>query len=369
MSIKYKFIGKGAFGFVVSPNLSNSIEDIIFNSVSKIFIDDDEADIEVENHRIMDMIDPEHQYHIKMLPDTNHNIILRRELLNLNMPSEITKRIPARVHYFYATYQFGGLNLIDLFKNSPGTNEKHYKKEIYVQLCSQFFKIFGAVLSLQENGYMHHDLKHNNILVDNNMTLKIIDFGLMENLREYYQYCICTDNKNPMPVYEFFPFEIEFYNVKNYENHITISSKCNYLPKLEYLRTHYNLFFKIYEKNDTQPSFQETYDMMIASMATTSHKDFLKSSFYTFDIYTLGITLVFITEQYAEIFIKNQYASEHTHCSATFDHRYPEWLHFDALYAIVCRMITPNVFERIKIDELLIQFRQYIELISTPTNV
>jgi len=43
--------------------------------------------------------------------------------------------------------------------------------------------ILQGLCALHENGYVHCDLKMPNILIDNNYTAKITDFGIAKNLK------------------------------------------------------------------------------------------------------------------------------------------------------------------------------------------
>jgi serine/threonine protein kinase len=371
MSIKHILVGRGGFGFVVSPNLflvDDSTAEIKFKTVSKIFIDKNDAQNEVDNHKLIDNIDSDYHYHLRMLPINNDDglidigFINKVDLKKLNLPHGINKLIKNK--NYYMNYEFGGMNLVDLFDDES----KHYSKTIYVRICVEFLKVIQFVKKMIENNLIHHDLKPNNIVVDNNLTLKVIDFGLLESMPEYYNYCSCETNPNPMELYEYFPFENEYYNINNFRNRLEISSKAKYIIELSHLKCRYPCFFEKYvaggppvtEKSSVyQKKYMEMIDLFSNGNNDDAHYNFIKASFLTFDIYTLGLTLVFITEQYVQSLVKKR-TFDHCYCSTDYQYKYPDWLHFDALFEIICKMITPNVFERIKIDELICEFEKYV---------
>lgn len=391
MAMKYTFVAKGGFGFVIKPNIittpltnceynetKNSSNIWHFNSykpqtkynlntVSKIFMDKEDAIDEFENHLIIDSIDPEYKVHLKMLPQYENcplrvNKISFAELKKIYLPDMDDLINQYNNNYYYINYEFGGLNLTELFEDKYKSyyNKSYYNKDIYIHLCREIYKLMEVVKLLLEKQYIHHDLKHNNIMVSHDLSLKMIDFGLMEYIPEYTEFCKDEDNNNPIALFEFFPFETEYYNVKNYNNHKSVAEQKRYIPKYEYLETNYQYFFARFVKGE----YEEQYNQMIATMDTVSHDDFLHTSFNTFDIYTLGITLIFLTEQYVIATVKD------TSCSdfySRFEHKfeYPEWLQFDKLRPLIVKMITPNVFNRIHIDELLAEFEIYIHTLNT----
>jgi len=362
MSIKYNYLASGGFGFVISPNIvhsSTNISDYNFKTVSKIFIKKEDALTEYDNHTIVNKLDPDYVFHLKLL---KMNKITAEELRHIdikNVPNSI-KRLLTKDRYYYINYDFGGITLMELFgdknkKTSP------FEKKIYLRICEEFLKMIKVVKIFLENNYIHHDLKMNNILVDNNLVFKIIDFGLIEFIPDYYDYCICAKNDNPMPIFEYFPLEIEYYNVKNYENCEEIAKSRNYLSVTTNLSIKYPYFHKKY----SLVIFKQKYDVMLTMMKMEkTHAQFLKASFNTFDIYTLGLALLFISEKYVNVEIKNSRSSFDDFCDRTeYSYHYSEWIHFDRLYDLILKMITPNVFERITIDELIVEFKKYLQII------
>ena len=361
MSISYKYIGSGGFGFVISPNINNNyIADSKYNlrSVSKIFVnnngDDNEYLVESElyNHKIIDNLDPEFKYHLKILNPIGYYSIEKSKLKKLsisNIPLRI-KKLLIEEEFYYINYEFGGITLLDLFEDNP----IYYTKKIYIHICNEIMKLIHFIKLLLENKYIHHDLKHNNILIDDNLTFKTIDFGLLEYIPEYLDFCKTIQS----PLYEFFPFEIEYYNSCNYNNCIDISKQYNYSSKLQYLRTNNYYFFSDYSSE----IYKNKYNEMINMMHLKNHDEFLNASFNSFDIYTLGITLIYLTEKYI-IFKKNSESFDNYYNSTEYSQQYFEWIHFQQLKPLILKMITPNVFERITIDDLLIEFENYIRII------
>jgi serine/threonine protein kinase len=173
----------------------------------------------------------------------------------------------------------------------------------------------------------------------------------------------CTYNKEEL--YVFFPLENEYYNSDNFKNCRKIADKKNFLSKFNYLKACYNKFFENYFTE----SFLIKYNEMIDIMQSKTHNDFLNTSFKTFDIYSLGITLIFITEKYVNHTINKRHRYEEDYIvdnsKSIYNSYYYEWIYSEKIQEIILKMITPNVFERITIDELLIEFNSYLVLLSS----
>ena len=376
MSIFYKFIARGGYGFVVHPSINNDniYSDIIddkynLNSVSKIFLSEcneeednkNNAKNEYDNHIKIDKIDPCYKYHLKVLEPKRYNFI-KNEILNKinikNLPEYYSNiLLDNKFNYiYYINYEFGGLTLFDLFIN----NEKKviiYKKEMYIHICKEMYRLMEFIKLLLENKYVHHDLKNNNILIDNNMCFKVIDFGMIEYIPNYIKNCELGEI---YPLFVYYPFEIEYYEKSNYNNYDEVYNKKNYIKYLNKLKNIYNRFFNNYYIK----IYQKEYEDMIKNIKNKSYHEFMNTSIISFDIYTLGLTLVFLTEKYTinDISKKKRYYDDYSDCFS--ENIYNDYIHFYKLKEIIIKMITPNVFERIKIDDLLIEYKNYIDIIS-----
>jgi hypothetical protein len=379
MSISYKYIEKGGFAFVISPNIINDTDKTYnLNTVSKIFIkynkndqDDEDNDIdnhdnvktELENHKIINNLDPEYKYHLKILNDEKYFNIELKQLKKLNiekLPNEVYKLL--NKNNYYINYESGGLSLFDLFnKHNNIYTKNYYDKSIYIHICNEIFKLMNFIKLLLDNNFIHHDLNQNNILINNSLIFKVIDFGLMQYIPDYV--IDCTYNKEEL--YVFFPLENEYYNSDNFKNCRKIADKKNFLSKFNYLKACYNKFFENYFTE----SFLIKYNEMIDIMQSKTHNDFLNTSFKTFDIYSLGITLIFITEKYVNHTINKRHRYEEDYIvdnsKSIYNSYYYEWIYSEKIQEIILKMITPNVFERITIDELLIEFNSYLVLLSS----
>jgi hypothetical protein len=51
------------------------------------------------------------------------------------------------------------------------------------------------------------------------------------------------------------------------------------------------------------------------------------------------------------------------HDRREYSYKYVSWIHFDKLKPLLMKMITPNVFERVRIDDTIREFDEYLQFI------
>jgi serine/threonine protein kinase len=78
----------------------------------------------------------------------------------------------------------------NVFKFNSLSSEKDFyeKKNIYLSLISQIIYLIGQ---LHENGYIHRDIKLNNLIVNKNLRISLIDFGFTKLINNDRTSTIC----------------------------------------------------------------------------------------------------------------------------------------------------------------------------------
>jgi len=360
MSIQYKLLGTGTYGYVITPNVTlktDPISKINTNIATKLFKNRDDCITEYENNRKIDVIDPNYDWHLRM-EELKYFRIQTDKIRNPYIEN-LSKMIKEMDKIYCINYELGGVNIMQFFNNhNNGAEEKPLDIYLYQHFMREILSIMQIIKLMQENKYIHHDLRITNILVCTNYKLKLIDFGLMEYMPDYLDYCEDVKEDKPRELFEFFPLEWEYYNINRFNNYIEYSKKRMYYSKMLYLKRQYSAYFI-----DNWKTFEDKYLFMIDNMHTITHKEFLEKSFYTFDIYSLSTVLLFINETFT---IKRQkrFYNEFDEDTEIIRIIHPKWKNYESLYQIIDKMITPNLFGRVLIEPLIMEFNEYIEHIG-----
>jgi serine/threonine protein kinase len=236
-------LGIGATGCVINPNISckNYMSDNKY--ISKL-INNDDVNMEYNIIKILEL---------NKLPNFEKYIIVPLEVCDMKLDYtkedrnniykkhkldivECINKFPRVDNMFKTTniiQEYGGISFAEYRKNNMNqTIEENVP--YYVQL-------FKAVIFLNNNGIVHRDIKHPNIVIDtNNKTVRLIDFGLAMNIDDIFnvenqQYITFFNEDIYYKGYYIWPIELYvFCNMYNDK-----STPLNYINK-QIITNYYN---------------------------------------------------------------------------------------------------------------------------------
>jgi len=311
-----KIIGKGSYGYIFSPCLKfeNQLDIDIEKYVTKLQINDD-AENEMNNIKIINIIDKNNEFHlgehyiVKLNEELYKNIIYNYNL-EIFMDYNFKELVPILI-------KNGGRDLnyySKIFKKWSNTKEE----KIYLFL-KEFYRILQGIKLFNDNNIVHHDIAPKNILYDiQNNRLNFIDFSLTnskENIinlskKSNYEYSIFHSS---------FPLELNFFNINKFnilinksdtdihdifyiiycyfiENEKSCTNKT--IKKLisslnDLFNYYYNLDNKV-NKQDIIKNILLNYELSLLNLKKMNYDDFINKTLNTFDSYCYGLTFIYL---------------------------------------------------------------------------
>jgi len=163
--MKNIYLNEGSYGCVIKPGIKCK-KKINKNTVSKYFIDKKQWLNELKNNKIINKFLK--KKHIVKLIDYC-STIKKEKILIENCKLLNSKKIK---YLYNIIYEYAGNDLYDIISNS--------KKIKFKEIFLKFDIIFETVKLLNDNNYIHFDIRLPNIVLKNKR-LKLIDYGLMKN--------------------------------------------------------------------------------------------------------------------------------------------------------------------------------------------
>ena len=357
-----KKIGEGTYGCVHRPSLKCKDNKIISNYNDKIskIMEDEHAQTEMQEYVGINRIDPDNMYHIKpqeCKPDNNAE--MKKSILECNLGKEIVKKMDK---YKLIVMKYGGPDLYVFFKNPMV--DTHMNRERVDKFWIEAVNLFKAVQLFLKNGMIHHDLKPENIVYDeNNHSLKVIDFGLLQKRDNIIKESNEGDYWLSM-IHFNFPPELYFYAKKKwFENKsrpkpikkanrfnglgLSIKFETDYRKNLDTLINSYlkSETLNPQIKSDSMNGFLNFTEDYLSHNDTITYNKFLNDSIDTIDSYGLGMSLIYVLKQI------------HKLMNPTIVKR---------LHKLLINMINHDLRKRIRIDEALIQYKSIFKIHTTP---
>jgi serine/threonine protein kinase len=362
-TVKKTVIGEGSYGCVIKPTLKcKGNKKIDYeNKISKV-MSNYHANEELREYSKIDKIDVNDKYYLGV-PEICSFDEKKRENV------KVIRNCKINADEFLEKIE----NLSLLVMNDGGESLRSFadkvaesKQKSFLMKCQEYVERFwiesyvlleGINLYL-ENGTVHHDVKPQNIVYDyKSNSLKFIDFGLMTVKNDIIEKS--EKNDYDLAIYHWsYPLEMYYYNKEKYIELCDRRNKQAYfedtLDKLNDL-THesslkdaikYLFNFIFNKKPEYKEEFKKFFEKNYREMIVYNYEDadnyekFMKDSIKTLDIYGLGISFFYVlnsTEKYLNKKMKED------------------------IKELCFHMLNPDLFKRIKIRELLVDYQTILE--------
>lgn len=194
------------------------------------------------------------------------------------------------------------INTTNYFKNMVmpymGINFEKYLYNIFPKIDTAFTEINLKLINLYKNaivpmnkiGFYHNDLKVTNILVDDTLDFRIIDFGLMNNIR--YKYFVFNNPLNSILLSNKF---LDYY----------INNK-NTTP-IRNILVNYLLQYKLYKDTHYVQLIQPLLLLMDSSVPITNETAKIHPLLFNYYLQTISTTLPYneVIQQNRSIYLHN----------------------------------------------------------------
>ena len=350
-------IGEGTYGCVHKPSLKCKNHNVNYSDkVSKIE-STDEALIEMKEYAIMSQLDKNKKMHLGKpikctVDDTEYN---KRSIQKCDNSDKFMNL----KYQSLIIMKNGGPNLEAYANMLIRIQPTHISKSKMELFWIDGQRIFKGIKTFLKNGVIHHDLKPQNIVYDESQhRLNFIDFGLMTTMRRILSSSMRSDNWLSESHWSF-PFEMQFYNKHRFMELMELDKKTElqtFISKVkrgstEKTHTMINTFFSFcldeklstYDYASRMDTYLNDYYTFMVQLDKTKYADFLKRSANTIDIYGAGIAFVYVLNKSKQL-ISPKFAAD-----------------LDALFYL---MLTPNLNNRLQIDELI---RRYDHILRKHT--
>lgn len=297
-------LSSGSYGCVYSPPLSCDIEPSkkpAKTDISKIFATPEDAEAEWKQSVILKTIDPKQKFFIYPYIQCATSTQTIRANEKPDNPCPLLEELAEQKNqYMQLISNNGGIPMYDYMADK----KKAFSPITFIEYIKLLIYIVKGIELLNGMGYVHHDIKPNNILIDEKGIPHIIDLGFLMNVKDI------PSRNNPFleKNYWIHPPEYWIYKERLNDEPITLYKKNTFI--IERL----NQFNSVFSDKDTSniafwytkywSSLREIEEEYIRAF---SNRDALETQMNTpsyalyVDAYSIGIMMVYMIQFTKEI--------------------------------------------------------------------
>jgi len=273
--LRRKTIGQGTYGITFLPAFSCTTGQSFFNSLGKVFVNEESANEEWEVSEALKKIERGTSQKYFSYPRFRCSIKFNRsDPSQKDLVAYINKKkVPEPTELPQQVMEFSGMTLSEYFS-------KYYKniKIGRAEFISIMENLFYAVKRMNDYGFIHQDIKTNNIVISNKKRLRLIDFGLTKNTSDYYD-----------PETNFL-LVTKYHNVSPPENALYSTYELLYTDYKEVfewldpeIRNWYKYFENVSNENETNQFISELKKIIDEQINYWKEDTFLKDAFSSDD--------------------------------------------------------------------------------------
>jgi hypothetical protein len=296
-------IGSGSYGCVYKPALKCDGElNIDITKVSKLM---KRTDTEFKLIEIINTIDPLYLFHLQnhqCSPNTDENNKDEINKCGFNDNNVVVKLLlmdDGGMDLYKFTKKIQPTTLFKTFKNTIKNilPSRVNKKQLYLkEFYSDLLRIFYGIKKIKDNGYIHNDIKMENIMVKINprnvdLRLNLIDFGLMTKYRKFDIYSI-FDLSDDININKFITefiekpyYPIDLLYILKKDIHFFVETQNIHYIKLKINNKRVNSIIKLDLNNYSSISIMDT------------NKNIIQSIIQSIDTYMLGMTMLIFSNK------------------------------------------------------------------------
>lgn len=200
-SEKPRFVNAGSYGCVYKPSLPCELRaSHDKNTIGKLMVSEDDVREEWDANKVIKLIDPDNQFTVKahgVCRDYEMSKVDRDEIASCTLIEDQRATKTSQI-----VYDYGGTTITS-FLGQFG--ESSMPVDTFVRLFFKFGNLFFGAMKLAENKRIHFDIKSENVLIDDDMNLRLIDFGLLTTHEDI------GSNDLISYAYRYFPPELRVY--------------------------------------------------------------------------------------------------------------------------------------------------------------
>lgn len=378
-------INQGGFGCIFDPPIKCKDEDEEPDDIISKLTTSYNAETELEQHKLIDSIDPEFKYHLPTpkvcIPD-EESFMNQDDLMYCNVIQKST--MPPNVERFKLLQMKNGGSEMRGFKE---IKKKEYWVENLKDILEGIYPLFVGLDEMADANFCHFDIKPENIVISN-FKCNYIDFGLSntyENIRNSFRRLSSGYYVYPYEVYYISVYErlLEPYIHKNYSDVSTPFEKYFNYSISNMIRTSGAKYIVKYMFGDDMAVYLHPFKPKVRYYYIQNIRKYGMEYVFSniikkLDTFSLGLTLLyyfhplfyFIQKDSTDTFKSSQFSYSYSPLNTTIpNERMNEFglrfrPIFDKLYDLLIGMCSPVYTARVSAKEARQKFETLLAEIN-----